>query len=354
MDPNDPDFSENTLKVGRELIKGNQAQRGVMFLTQSFNSATSEVDREVILKEIMKLDKRDRSHFVQAAQFKNREIPEEILSEILELPESQAAGKLIKARKFDCNCDFGQGQYSLLFRAVSSSMNGYHDQAKMYFRQLTDLSVIRSLDLDLLWTISRDLSPQVLVQIGKPELQNDDWSVSERKASFHFLNGDVSAALEIAAANMQDSWHFEEWPKVPLLLDWVEGGKMMHFAAGIASEYRIEESFPLVFDTLVKGVSLARNCRFKEALDVLGDDIYVFEFLRHFALASAHWIMAIEQIEDEDIRKCAVHYLISNSPKKDYRRAVAKCPDVPGLRFTVDELNRADLDLMTAVEQVSK
>jgi hypothetical protein len=325
-----------------------------MFLTESFNAASSEMDRELILKEVMKVNKRYRSHFIQAAQFKNREITDEILSEILKLPESHAALKLINARKFECNCRFGQGQNALLFNAVSSSINGHHDKAKADFSRLTDLSVIQSLDMDLLWSVSRDLSPQVLVQIGKPELQNDSWSVNERKAAFHFLNGNILASLEIAASNMNDSWHFEEWPKVPLLLDWVEGGRMMHFAAGVSSEFGGEGNIPPVFERLVRGVSLARSYEFKKALDVLGDMIYVFEFLRYFARTPAHWIQVIEQIDDPNIRKCAVHYLISNSPKKDYRRAVANCPDVAGLRFIIDELNTADVDLMTAVEQVSK
>jgi hypothetical protein len=217
------------------------------------------------------------------------------------------------------------------------------------FAKLTDFSLLRTLDLDLLQAISIDLTAEILILIGKPELPNNQWTVEERVAACHFRAGRISEVLEVAAANLEANWNFEKWPRVPNLVDWVDGSRMMQFVAGSCSEFEVNCPAPPCFARLVDGIKLAKAGEFKAAVDLLEDSIYVYDFLRFFANEPSLWAKVVEQIEDEDIRRCGFHFLISASPKPAYVRAVQELPPSQSMVYVASQLARADGDLINIV-----
>ena len=348
MKPTDDGYAASALKLGMELLKAKNKRLGISILTDAFNApGISEADRNSILAEMMGLTGRqDRRMFVERAHFKDHEITEPLLKEIMGLPESKAALKLINARKFDCGVRFEKCAEAPLFTAVSLSIRGDHDQAKAEFATIQDLSMLRLLDTNVLASVSRDLTPQILVKIGQPELENDRWTKDERIAAHHYYEGRVVQSLEVAARNLSAKWHFRDWPKEPKLCDWVDGGEMMQFAAGCCTYFDLEKPFPKVFSTLFLGAKLAKQGMFKDALLMLDNYIYPFDFLRTFATTPADWVKIIEEIDDENIRNCAIYHFISYSPKTEYNSASQKLRSMPGISQIIDELATADAQLI--------
>jgi hypothetical protein len=263
----------------------------------------------------------------------------------LNLPPPQAIRKLIQAKRFDRSGDFGDIPEAVLFNAISASLKGDHDLARGLFEKVPS-PVFTFLDDELLCKVSGDLTPQILITIGKPGLENSQWDIAERQAAFHFAQGALIPALEIAAQNLDAQWHFAEWPSKPTLLDWVEGNEMMQFAAGCFTAHSVTDRVPSVFEGLAAACNLAKDRRFRDALSRVGSSVYPFDFLRCFAKDPASWAAIIGQIDDPDVQRCAIHYLIASSPKKAYKAVVSRL-SVPGLKEIADDLGEMDHVLLS-------
>ena len=347
MKSTDDGYALNAFRLGMHFLNAKKRDLGVSMLTDAFNApGLPDSERKNVLDEMMKLTVRQRHKFIERAHLRDTEITEQILKEITELPESKAALKLINARKFDCGVRFEQCAEAPLFTAVSLSIGGDHEQAKAKFATIHDLSMLQLLDSNVLASVSRDLSPQVLVKIGHPELENDEWSKDERMAAHFYYEGHIDQVLDVVSRNMSAKWHFGVWPREVKLCDWVDGGEMMQFVAGCCTYFDIEKPCPKVFSTLVLGAKLAKQGMFKDALVMLENYIYPLEFLRAFAVSPSDWIKVIEQVEDEDIRKCALYHFISYSPKPEYNAAVQSLPEIPGVSEIIEDLAVADRELI--------
>jgi hypothetical protein len=354
MRADNPDFTGALYRLGMDLVgaRADELNTAVGYLTEAFNSPEiAEEQRQAIFGEIMKIKPPSRrEYFLEFGQFRDTEITGEFLKAIVTyLKPAKAALKLIKARKFDCDCRFEDCPEVQLFGALAASVRGNHEEAKGRFQRLGDVSILRTLDLELLRRVSIDLTPEMLILIGKPELPNDQWSINERIAAGRFYEGRIAEALQIAAATMDENWGFENWPKVPQLVDWVDGNRMMQFAAGACSDFDIEGDIPPIFERLVGGVNLAKSGNFRGAVELLGDSVFLYDFLRRFANDPSQWAKVIRQIDDEDIRRCAFHFLIASSPKQAYLQAISELSDIPAMAYVASQLAKADCDLINVV-----
>lgn len=351
MSQDGPQYAKSTYRLGMELIKTKQKNTGLSLLIDAFNTnnGLTPDERKKVLAEVMALPQRMKNVFIERAQFKGDEIDDEILSRIATLPESKAALKLINARRFESMIKFENCAQAPLYMAVSYSIKGDHEQAKVEFARLKDLKTLKSLDLSLLSLISQDLTPQMLVKIGRPELENELWTVDERKAACYYYNEDIEKALSIAAQNLPCEWHFSEWPKVPLLCDWIDGNSMMKFAAGCLTEYDTKTCVAHAFQKLASAITAAKSSRFRDALEIMGDSIYKFDFLRAFAKTPNLWIAVINQIDDDDIKRYAIHHFIASSPKHEYYEAVSEAIKLPGLAEIAQQLEETDNKLIALV-----
>jgi hypothetical protein len=346
--PSDGDFANSVYTIGMQLLKTSSSQisNAVLYLTKAFNSGLPDSQRQSILEEIRKIRQYARKrHFIQEAVFRGNELSDDFLTSILNLPPPQAIRKLIQAKRFDRSGDFGDIPEAVLFNAISASFKSDHDQARVLFQKVPS-SLFKLLDDELLSKISGDLTPQILIAIGKPDLENSQWDIAERRAAFHFAQSELISALEIAAQNLDANWHFDEWPVKPTLVDWVDGNEMMRFAAGCYTAFNVPERAPAPFAALAAACTLAKDRRFRQALDKVGSSIYPFEFLRCFAKDPASWAAVIAQVDDPDVQRCAIHYLISFSPKRAYKAIVTRMSTVPGLQEIADDLRENDKILL--------
>jgi hypothetical protein len=351
-EPNDPDFAVHVLNIGMRLLRAAPPDlaSACAYLARAFNSGISDAQREQVLAEIAKIPRQQtRMLFIREAHLRNQEITPVILKLILNLPHAQAIQKLIQAKHFDVEGGFADIPEALLYSAMSASLKGDHDGAREQFLRVP-VGLFRWLEDDVLARISDDLPAPVLVAIERPELSNGQWPVAERSAACFFMRGSLGEALRITAEDLQEKWHFEEWPTKPQLCDWVEGSEMMQFAAGCCTYNAVNEDLPPVFSALARAAAFARQGDFAEALTAAGGIVYPFEFLRCFANDPAKWAVIIEQVEDPDIRRCATHYLIASSPKSSYKAVVKRLQDYrPELRDIAQELEKIDLELLTRV-----
>jgi hypothetical protein len=187
----------------------------------------------VIFEDVMAFAARSRrKHFVTDADFHGRHITAEVVKTLRNMDPSWAVRKLIRASRFDITLDFGDCPEGALFAAVSASLSGDHERARLAFSGVSNQSLFALIDPTVLATISADLKPEVLVVIGHPELPNGEWTVDERIAARRFLEGNVGKCPALAAGKME-TWHFEEWPKRLRMVNWMDGEPMMEFATGL-------------------------------------------------------------------------------------------------------------------------
>lgn len=348
MGPKSSEYALSCYDVGMRLIKKCVTAESIRFLLEAFNSSDqlSKEQRSSLLTEMLSLKNQTRlKQFIQKAHFKNYEIDDKLLKEIQALPPPLASLKLIKAHKFDCKCELAQCKESDLFKAISLSIQGNHEEARQIFNGTED-ELLASLDDELLSQISLDLSPATLVRIEKPTLPNDGWSLNERVAALQYMTNDFKQLFDNISNNINDVWHFDEWPKVPRICEWVKGPVNLQFAAGLFSDNNITQEINEVFKPLSIGISLAKESKYSEAFDVLGKDIYHVLFLKHFATKPQDWINVYNQITDEEIRQIAAHFLIATSPTREYYKTVKNIPNAHGLTKILDQLREADKTLL--------
>jgi hypothetical protein len=153
--------------------------------------------------------------------------------------------------------------------------------------------------------------------------------------------------MAVGAGKMEEVWHIDDLRKRPRMADWVDDRRMMEFAAGCFAEYEVK-TVPDVFARVAEGVKKAKNGEWAAAPAAVGDSVYRVGFLREFVRATKAWMSVIEQVDDEEVKRCAFHFLIKEAPKNCCRPAAD-----PGLgRQYVDvlgELAHADQALVLAV-----
>jgi hypothetical protein len=343
--PSDRDFADQVYTIGLHLLKSpGELANAISYLTKAFNSGIPEAQRATILAEVLRQRPTAKRSFIREAVFRGDELDDALMRAILALPPAQAIRKLIQAKRFDQGGDFGDVPEAALFRAIAASRGGDHAAARPLFASVSP-NLLKLLDDELLSAVSDDLSPQTLIAIGRPELANSQWTMEERQAAFHFAGGRLEAALEIAAENLRAEWHFSEWPVRPKLVDWVDGSAMLQFAAGCFTAYNVGRAVPDAFRHLADACSLAKEGRFGEALAQVRESVYPFDFLRCFAHGPAGWAAVIGQVEDPDLRRCAIHFLIASSPKKVYKAVLPRL-SIPGLSEIADELRATDDELL--------
>lgn len=336
----------NTWKKDKKRRNSTALEAGSLF-SYSFNTGKlNQKQRKDALSIIMDLQPSSRRVFFERALLKKEEITNEILKDILKFPPSVAVIKLLQAQKFDCDIKLSDSPESDLFKAIHSSIQNEHEKAKTLFSKLPD-NFISLINDDLLSKISNDLSPITLIKIGKPELPNNEWELNERKAAYCFYNNKIKESIQIASFSIGSKWHFNQWPKVPCLCDWVEGDEILQFFACCVSEYDItEENIPKMFESIIKGINFAKSKQYQLALDVLGDNIYPLKFLREFAKEPKDLVIAVQQLKDFEIKEAAFHFLISNSPKSDYYTAVNSYSSSSEFNNIFNQLKDADNKLI--------
>ena len=334
LDHNDSRFADTAYEIGFQLLEKSRKGEAVPFLIESFNKSSKE-KRQTILNEISKFGNQLRKHrllFVEGAEFKGEEITDLILQDIMKLDNRLAAIKLIQAHKFEGNIQFSNSTEGTLFQAIKASICENHEKAKELFLQI-DESYLATLDDVILQKISKDLKPAVLVRLRKPEFNNDEWSLNERYASYYFMNKNASKAIEYASDDDETFWHFSQWPTPPELCKWIKGNEKMQFIACCVSMFSITNILNRTNEALSKlidGISLAKSELYKNAVDTFGDEIYPIQFLCYFANTSAKWVKIIHQFSDNDeIRQAAIHFLILNSPKKEFYDAIEPIKNLP-------------------------
>jgi hypothetical protein len=312
------DVVATAFSLGLKLLRDDTVT-AVQYLTEAFNSpAISERQRDTIFEAVMAVTPRSRrEHFILHADFRARHITADVVKALRSIKPSRAARKLIRASRFDVTADFGDDPEGVLFAAASASLSGDHDRARLMFSGVSDQSLFALIDPEVLRKISTDLRPEVLVVVGHPELPNGEWTVDERIAARHFLEGNMGECLAVAAGKMGEVWHFEQWPKQPRLVDWMDGGPMMEFAAGCLADNDINE-VPEVFASVAQGVRKAEDGEWAAALAAVGDSVYRIGFLREFVRAAKGWMSVIEQVDDEEVKRCAFHFLIREAPKNGF------------------------------------
>lgn len=352
LDHNDSHFASTAYEIGFQLLEQSRKAEAVPFLIEAFNKGSKE-NRQAILTEISKFDSKSlqkhRLLFVEGAEFKGGEITDTILQDIMKLDNHLAAIKLIQAHKFESNIQFSNSTEGNLFQAIKASICENHEKAKELFLQI-DESHFSTLDDVILQKISKDLKPAVLVRLRKPEFDNDEWSLSERYASFYFMNKIASKAIEYASDDDQTTWHFSQWPTPPKLCNWIKGNEKMQFIACCVSMFNISNIPNLkneALSKLIDGINLAKNEQYKNAVDTFGDDIYPIHFLRYFANTSAKWVKILQQFsENEEIHQVATHFLILNSPKGEFYSAIEPIKNLPEFSDVFSKLKSDDNSLI--------
>jgi hypothetical protein len=340
--PSDRDFADQVYTIGLHLLTSPaELANGISYLARAFNAGVPEAQRATILAEVLRQRPTARRAFIREAAFRGDELDDALMRAVLALPPREAIRKLIQAKRFDRAADFGDIPEAALFRAIAAALAGDHAAARALFAAVAPALLLKLLDEELLCAVSEDLSPQTLIAIGRPELANSQWSAEERHAAFHFAGGRLEAALDIAAQNLAADWHFAEWPARPTLVDWVDGSAMLQFAAGCFTAHAVGRAVPDAFRNLADACSLAKERRFAEALSKVRETVYPFDFLRCFAHGPADWAAVIGQVDDPDVRRCAIHFLIASSPKKAYKAVLSRL-SIPGLKEIADELRATD------------
>ena len=365
LDSSSPRFADTAFDIAFQLLKMSRKVEALPFLVKAFNYGTKE-QRSSILSEISKFEPRMKKHrlyFIEGAEFKEEEITDDILKDILSLERRHAALKLIQAHKFENNInltDQSYGNEGILFQAINASLTDQHQTAKELFLNVSE-SLISTLDDVILSKISKDLNPAVLVRLGKHQFDNDEWSLSERKAAFSYMNKFVKESIDYVSnsRNTQeinnDRWHFSEWPTVPKLCKWIKGDEKAQFIAGCVTDFTIPNHSNEEYSNIIAGINLAKSGQFKLAFNTLQDKIkYPINFFREFAKSSMDWVKVMKQLSDnEELCEAAIHFLIANSPKNEFYSSIENCTDDPELNSLFAKLKNDDLTLiqLLSVEQ---
>ncbi|KAH0792507.1 hypothetical protein GPJ56_003684 [Histomonas meleagridis] len=357
MNQSNPLFAENAYKIAMEKLKSknkkkiNEPAEAASLLSYAFNTGKlSQRKRKKALNEINHLNPKIKRNFIEKTNLKKEEITTEMLSEILLIqPSDVAVMKLIQTRQLKCSVNLPESSILDLYKAIRASVENEHENAKLLFLNIPD-STLTLIDDELLTMISKDLTSSTLVRIGKPEFANNEWDINERKASYFFLHERVQEALEIAGKFLDANWHFSDWPKVPKFCGWIEGSEMVKFVAQCITEYSVlENDVPGSIKNIVKGINFAKTKRYKEALETFGDTIFPLRFLRQFAKTSEDWVKVMQQVEENDIKEAAFHFLIANSPRADYYSAVENCSELSAYSSVFRQLKEADEKLIVLI-----
>ena len=349
---NNSKFAEWCYNIGNALFdqKG-QLKEAIDFYIAAINAKKpiSGQKRKFVIERILGLSqtKQIRS-FIEQTFFLEDDINDKILEFIKQLPRDAAIRKLIRSRRFNIEMEDQGLTIEKLYKAVSLCINNKHEEARELFKEC-DIKQIKGLDFEILNQISRDLLPQVLIQIDQPDLPNDDWPYNERMFLYYFLKNDQKKALDFASKIGGIELHISEWPIKVETCDWLNGDNGDHLAAFCAISFDSIENPPEMFKEIIFGIAFAKKNRFADALKLLEKRVNKIKFLRYFGKTAHAWTAILNQINDPEVNEYGQHFFLSFSPSDEFEIASKTPPDIKGIDDLLNELNQTDNQLLRTI-----
>ena len=347
-----PAFANSALEIAKQILEGKKrsaATEAVPFLITAFNMTEklTKQQRNEVIETVKKLAQEPRKTFMRYANFEAAEIDDEILKYLGELPPSVYARKLIKSKKFDVKIDPKLSDESFFHQAICKSISGNSIEARQDFLKISNKKLLSYVTEETLQQISNDLPISLLIEIGRPDLETKQWMKEERYAAFEHYQGKISESVSRASScNEVDKWHFEEWPSKPFLCKWAGPSLAKQFIAGCSINNNFTPPNDLI--PLYESVKLAKEKKYAEGLKKLPTDASPLNYLREFANTPTDWVYVLEQTEDQNIRKVAMHMLIKTSPSTEYREAIKKATHTDILDLA-GSLQETDNELLKAL-----
>ena len=353
MGTSTPEFAESAFLVAKQLLEKRKKSRAgteaVPFLITAFNMKGQLTDeqRAEVISIVKTIGSEPRRTFMRYAHFENADIDNEIFKYLCELPINVAARKLIESEKFDVLLDSSTEKEVALHTAISKSLKGNHEEAKAEFAKCCDEKIMKLIPETTLSAIANDLPINIVIRIGRPDLECTIWNKQERVAAYNHLSGKIAESVQIVSSeNGTDSWHFKDWPSKPTMCKWVGSKLAEQFVAGCAISHDFDppEGMCGIYDA----VKLAQANEFGQGLQKLSGNASQLNYLREFCVTPASWIRVLEQTNDPSIRKVALHMLARCSPRMDYNEAIKTAYQKDVLELA-GSLREADNELLMAL-----
>ncbi|EAY00004.1 hypothetical protein TVAG_029080 [Trichomonas vaginalis G3] len=347
-----PEFARAALDIGNQLLAAKDRNvEAVRYLVTSFNvkDALSKEERSSVISSIKKLPSNStaRREFLRFAKFNPSEIDDEICKMLQEDSYSLFARKLMEAGKFDINVDERICPEAELYNAVSLSLKNQHEKAKNSLVKIAKSDNLKNLPDLILEQISKDIPPPIIVMMGRTDLECDSWSKDEIICSSKFYNDDLDFCINyVIEKDDSERWHYNEWPKKPLLCQWA-GDIKSQFISGCAVHKEIHLSNEK-YSWAVDAVNFAKKKQFGEGLKVISPNANKLNYIRMFAKTALDWTLVADQSNDQLIKEIALHEFILLSPRNEYSEALKKVSNSE-ISEIANKMREADNELLKAL-----